>query len=200
MSKIEWTYKTPGIPDDLFKRLTGVPMTKQEVRVISLAKLRLFSGAIVYDVGAGTGSISVECALQIDTGAVYALEKDSHADELLEANVRRFGLNNVKLVPGNAKDTMEKLPPADRIFIGGHAGSLSDILIMANKKLKTGGWLVANAVTLETGPVIVSYLESNGYSQVEVVSVNIARLRQSGSAHLWQAQNPVQIISGQKPR
>ncbi|RYD06664.1 hypothetical protein N752_03045 [Desulforamulus aquiferis] len=157
MSKVEWPYRTPGIPDDLFKRVSGVPMTKLEVRIISVSRLRLFPGAVVYDVGAGTGSISVECALQVHPGTVYALERDSHADELLEANIRRFGLNNVKLVPGDAPGTMEKLPLADRIFIGGHAGSLREILTMANEKLKPGGWLVANAVTLETGPLSLNF-------------------------------------------
>ncbi len=199
MSRIDWPYVTPGIPDHLFKRAGGIPMTKQEIRMIVLGKLRLFPGAVVYDVGAGTGSITVECAMQVKHGTVYALEKDGSADELVEANVRRFGLNNVKLVPGLAPATMEKLPAADRIFIGGSAGALSEILQTADRKLKPGGWLAATAVTLETGPLVLKFLEEQGYQQVEAVSVTVAVARQAGKAHMWQGQNPVVVVSGQKP-
>lgn len=200
MSRAEWPYGTPGIPDHLFKRVSGIPMTKQEIRAIVISKLRLFPTAVVYDVGAGTGSVTVECALQARGGTVYALEKDGQADELVEANARRFGLTNVKLVPGEAPATMEKLLPADRIFIGGSAGALAEILQMAHRKLKSGGWLVATAVTLETGPAVLDFLTRQGYDQVEAVAVNVAKIKQVGSAHLWQAENPVQIIAGQKPR
>ena len=131
-------------------------------------------------------------------GTVYALEKDSLADELVETNVRRFGLNNVRLVPGYVPDTLDKLPPADRIFIGGSAGALAEILQAADEKLKSGGWMVANAVTLETGPRVLKFLEEKGYQQVEAVSISIARAKALGRSHLWEAQNPVQIISGQK--
>ncbi|SHK42871.1 precorrin-6Y C5,15-methyltransferase (decarboxylating) subunit CbiT [Desulforamulus aeronauticus] len=199
MSKLDWSFTTPGIPDHLFKRGNNIPMTKQEVRMIVLGKLRLFPGAVVYDVGAGTGSVSVECALQLKQGVVYALEKDGSADELVETNARRFGLNNVKLVPGLAPATMEKLPPADRIFIGGNAGALAGILETANKKLKPGGWLVATSVTLETTPQVVRFLEEQGYEQAEAVSITVAQAKALGKAHLWQGQNPVTIISGQKP-
>lgn len=200
MSKVEWPYITPGIPDEMFKRVSGVPMTRQEVRVISISKLRLFPGAVVYDVGAGTGSISVECAIQVEPGTVYALERDGRADEVLEANVRKFGLTNIKLVPGFAPATMEKLPLADRIFIGGNGGALAEILATADKKLKPGGWLVANSVTAETGPEVYNFLVKNKYAQVDAITVNIAKIKQAGNAKLWQANNPVQIISGQKPR
>ncbi|MCL5779483.1 MAG: precorrin-6Y C5,15-methyltransferase (decarboxylating) subunit CbiT [Firmicutes bacterium] len=199
MSKVDWPYVTPGIPDHLFKRVSGIPMTKQEIRMIVLGKLRLFPGAVIYDVGAGTGSVTVECALQIKHGTVYALEKDGSADELVETNVRRFGVNNVKLVPGFAPVTMEKLPPADRIFIGGSAGALLEILQAADQKLKPGGWLAATAVTLETGPVVLGFLEEKGYQQVEAVSVTVAEARRVGRSHMWQGQNPVVVVSGQKP-
>lgn len=200
MSKLDWSYVTPGIPDHLFKRVSGIPMTKQEIRMIVLGKLRLFPGAVVYDVGAGTGSITVECALQVKHGMVYALEKDGSADELVETNVRRFGLgNSVKLVPGFAPATMEKLPAADRIFIGGSAGALQEILQTADKKLKAGGWLAATAITLETGPLVLKFLEEKGYQQVEAVSVTVAEAKQVGKAHMWQGQNPVVVVSGQKP-
>lgn len=199
MSKVEWPYRTPGIPDTLFKRISSIPMTKQEVRTLSVSRLRIFTGAVIYDIGAGTGSVTVECALLAAPGTVYSLEQDSSADELVEVNVRRFGLTNVKLVPGSAPATMDKLPPADRVFIGGSAGSLADILKTVDKKLKPGGWVVANAVTLETGPVVLAFLEGQGYQQVEAISINVSRAKPVGRSHLWEAQNPVQIISGQKP-
>ncbi|CCO07981.1 precorrin-6Y C5,15-methyltransferase (decarboxylating) subunit CbiT [Desulforamulus hydrothermalis] len=199
MSKTEWPYITPGMPDHLFKRAGGIAMTKQEIRLIVLGKLRLFPGAVVYDVGAGTGSVTVECARLVKPGTVYALEQDAAADELVETNVRRFGLSNVKLVPGRAPATMAKLPAADRIFIGGSNGALTDILQAAHRKLKPGGWLAATAVTLETGPLVMRFLIEQGYQQAEAVSVTVAVARQAGESHLWQGHNPVLIISGQKP-
>lgn len=198
MSKLVWPYTTPGIPDQLFKQSNTVPITKQEVRMIAIGKMKLFPGAVVYDVGAGSGSVTVECALQVKNGTVYALEKDSSADELVEANARRFGLTNVRLVPGFAPDTMEKLPPADRIFIGGSAGALTDILETAHRKLKPGGWLVATAITLETGPRVLRFMADKGYQQTEAVNITVARARQVGQSQMWQGLNPVLIVSGQK--
>lgn len=174
-------------------------MTKQEVRMIVIGKMKLFPGAVVYDVGAGSGSVTVECALQIKNGTVYALEKDSSADKLAEANVRRFGLTNVRMVPGFAPDTMEKLPPADRIFIGGHAGALTEILATAHRKLKPGGWLVATAITLQTGPRVLKFLADMDYQQTEAVNITVARTRQVGQTQMWRGLNPVLIVSGQKP-
>lgn len=174
-------------------------MTRQEIRVIVLSKLKLFAGAVVYDVGAGTGSVTVECALQMKQGTVYALEKNGSADELVETNAKRFGVSHlVKLVPGQAPQTMEKLPLADRIFIGGSAGALQEILQTAHNKLKPGGWLVATSVTLETGPAVLQFLEEQGYQQVEAVSVSTAVARKAGVKHMWQGESPVTVISGQK--
>lgn len=200
MSKVQWPYVTPGIPDHLFKRGNTIPMTRQEIRMVVLGKLKLFPGAVVYDVGAGTGSVTVECALQVKHGMVYALEKNGSADELVETNAKRFGVGQqVKLVPGLAPQTMEKLSPADRIFIGGSAGELQGILEGANRKLKPEGWLVATSITLETGPIVLQFMEQQGYQQVEAVSIATAVARKAGSKHMWQGESPVTVISGQKP-
>ena len=168
--------------------------------MVVLGKLKLFPGAVVYDVGAGTGSVTVECALQVKQGMVYALERNGSADELVETNAKRFGVGpQVKLVPGLAPQTMEKLPPADRIFIGGSAGELQGILQTAHQKLKPGGWLVATSITLETGPAVLQFLEQQGYQQVEAVSIATAVARKAGGKHMWQGESPVTVISGQKP-
>ncbi|KUO49750.1 MAG: hypothetical protein APF76_00440 [Desulfitibacter sp. BRH_c19] len=192
----KWSYVTPGIPDEEFIRDDGVPMTKNEIRVLSLAKLRLFPDAVVYDVGAGSGSVAVECKILVPEGKVYAIEKNPQGISLIKENSKRFGVD-IDIIEGYAPQAMAELPEADRIFIGGSGGKLEDILEMCDKKLKTGGWVVVNSVTLSTGPDTFKILKEKNYS-LEAVQVNIAVTRQMGNAQLWQARNPVTIIAAQK--
>lgn len=172
-------------------------MTKQEVRAISVSHLRLFPGAVAYDIGAGTGSVSVECAL-LGCQRVFAIEKDPAAIRVLEENISLFELDNIQVVSGHAPEAMEQLPAADRIFLGGSGGNLPAILEGVKQKLKPGGWLVANSVTVDTGPEVMDFLQKNGFNNINVVVINVARAVSRGRVRLWQALNPVQIISGQK--
>jgi len=186
----------PGLPDEEFLRAPGVPMTKNEIRVLALAKLRLFPGAVVYDVGAGTGSISVEAKLLFPSAQVFAVERDPQALELLALNQERFGVD-LQVVEGSAPAAIFPLPSADRIFIGGSGGSLAEIIAVCDQKLKPGGFLVINTISLRNTAQAYESLESREY-EVEAVQVNIAVSSQKAAAIMWQARNPVTIISGKK--
>ena len=132
-----WNYKTPGIPDDTFERLENVPITKEEVRVIQISKARLCPGYTVYDIGCGSGSISVEAAIQIESGKVIAIDYDINAIELTKKNIQKFGLTNISVILGNAKEEILKLDEANTIFIGGTGGDTAEIVKLCENKLKS---------------------------------------------------------------
>jgi len=171
-------------------------MTKNEIRVLSLAKLRLFPDAVVYDIGAGSGSVAIECKLLIPEGQVWAIEKNPQAIQLIKRNIRQFEVD-IEIVEGEALDCLNKLPPADRIFIGGSGGRIKDILVSCDQKLKSKGIIVINSVSLKTSPYAFEFFSNRGY-EVEAVQANIACTVQKGSSYLWQARNPVTIITAQK--
>lgn len=191
-----WEYETSGIPDEMFIR-GEVPMTKEEVRSVTLSKLRLREDSVVYDVGAGTGSVSIECALRMKHGRVYAIEKEQNALELIRANILKFGLNNITLVEGVAPYILHRLPEPDRIFIGGTGGSMEDILDWIFH-LSGDVRIVINAVAIESAYEALAGLQKQGCKEVEITCVSVARGRTAGKKHLMQALNPVYIISGEK--
>ncbi len=190
-----WPYAAHGIPDDLFIR-GDVPMTKEEVRAISISRLRLKEDSILYDIGAGTGSISIECGLILTSGSVYAIEKEEDALGLIRENIDKFSTDNVLVVEGEAPYCMDGLPQPDRVFIGGSGGSLEDILNWVDTLIGEVR-VVVNAVTLETAYEAILGLEKRGFCGVEITCVSIARGRMAGKKHLMQALNPVYIISGE---
>ncbi|MBZ4688188.1 MAG: cobalt-precorrin-6B (C15)-methyltransferase [Clostridia bacterium] len=194
----KWQFSTPGIPDEHFVRLPGVPMTKEEVRAITISKLQLFPRACVYDIGAGSGSVAVECAILCQGGKVFAVEREEKALEAIRKNIAHFELHNIESIPGVAPQAMEELPPAHRIFIGGSGGNLEEILVKAKEKLLPGGRLVVNSVTLDTGPKAVEFMEKNSFRNIDITSVSIAKAAARGQVKLWQSRNPVQIVSGTK--
>lgn len=171
-------------------------MTKQEIRAVSLAKLQLFPHAIIYDIGAGSGSVAIECRLLAAAGRVFAIENNPAAIELIKLNCSRFKLH-LDVVFGSAPEAITFLPQADRIFIGGTGGEVDAILIACDRKLRAGGIMVLNSVTLYTAPTACRTLERLGYD-VEMVQVNVAVNEPKGQARIWIARNPVTIISGRK--
>ena len=169
-------------------------MTKSEVRCLSAAKLRLPSDAVVYDVGAGTGSVTVEMALQTPDGMVYAIERNAEACGLIEQNKRKFCTPNIRVVKGLAPEAMEDLPAPTHAFIGGSAGNLKEILeclLGKNPKIR----LVINTVTLETVGEVMQCLKELPLIEEEILSVNTARSRKLGAYHLMTGQNPIYIIT-----
>jgi len=188
-----WKYGF-GIPDELFLR-GNVPMTKEEVRAVSLAKLRLSRGSVLWDVGAGTGSISIEAALFCKDGVVFAIEKDEQALNLVIKNARRFGISNLIPVHGEAPEVLLDLPSPDRIFIGGSKNRLGDIIKLSCEKLEENGRVVINTITVESACEAVKVLESSGFS-TEMVMLYVSRAKKVKDLHMLISQNPVCVISG----
>ena len=187
----------PGIPDQEFIR-GSVPMTKEEIRALTLCKAKIQPGHIVYDIGAGTGSISAEAALMACTGKVFAVERDCEAIDLINQNVRKFNLNNVVVVHGRAPQALADLPAADVIIIGGSGGVLGEILIACDGKLSAGGKMIVNAVTLETLCKTRDYFLTVPHYDVDYTCLSVTKVQPAGSSHLFRAHNPVYVITASK--
>ena len=174
-----WKHSTPGIPDELFERIEEVPITKEEVRAIQISKARLSPGQIVYDIGCGSGSVSIESALQVKpTGKVFSIDFDPKAIELTKKNLEKFQISNITLIFGNATEKISELPTADTIFIGGTGGDTKDILKLCEGKLKSGGRIVIGTILLET---LVAVLETDRKS-TRLNSSHIQKSRMPSSA------------------
>ena len=178
-----------GISDTAFVRGEAIPMTKSEVRALSLAKLALRPGDTCWDIGAGTGSVTVEMALAAWRGRVYAVERQSAAIDLINENSRRFHLGNVIPIAGEAPDVLAELPPPDAVFIGGSGGRIQEILPLVLTK-NAGARIVVTAITLETAAAVLALLP-----QAEKTQLSAARAKKAGDSHLLLAQNPVMILS-----
>ena len=188
-------YSAPGIPDEAFLR-GDAPMTKEEVRCLAISKLRLRADSVLWDVGAGTGSVSVEGALAALEGQVFAVEKKPEALALLQQNKERFGASNLQIVAGEAPAVLENLPPPDRVFLGGTSGELGDILRLVFAK-NPAARVVASAITIETLAQAVQAFEGLCLADVEVVQVAISKAKPVGRYHMMAAQNPIWLIVGE---
>ena len=184
---------TPYRGDVAFIR-DKVPMTKAEIREISICKLCLSEGAVVYDVGSGTGSVAVEMAGLSGSIAVYAIEQKEEAVSLIERNKEKFGLSNLHVVKGKAPEALETLPVPTHAFIGGSSGKLSEILDCLYKK-NSKMRVVLNAISLETISELKEILSQLRITEEELVQVQVNRMKPVGSYHLIQAENPVWICS-----
>ena len=180
-----------GLADEAFER-GEVPMTKSEIRSVSLSKLRLTQGAIAYDVGSGSGSVSVEMALLAREGRVYAVEMKPEALDLTAKNAARYGLTNLETVAGRAPEAFRTLPAPTHAFIGGSAGGMKEIvdgLLAKNPAVR----IVANAVTLETASELTAL--SRRFEYRDIVQVAVSRAREVGPYSMMMAQNPVYIFT-----
>ncbi|MEG2173980.1 MAG: precorrin-6y C5,15-methyltransferase (decarboxylating) subunit CbiE [Oscillospiraceae bacterium] len=182
-----------GIPDGAFIR-GDVPMTKAEIRAMTMSRLALFPDAVCCDIGAGTGSVTVEMALAAYEGQVYALDKNEEAIRLVTENCRAFHIGNVIPILGEAPDALHKMPPLDAAFIGGSSGRLMDIfdtLLLDNPSIH----IVVNAVTLETVHEATQAFAAYGIVPA-IIQVNATRAKPVGNLHMLQAGSSVFILSG----
>jgi precorrin-6B C5,15-methyltransferase / cobalt-precorrin-6B C5,C15-methyltransferase len=187
-----------GLPEDAYLHARGL-ITKAEVRAVSLARLRLHERSVVWDVGAGSGSVSIEAAALAHHGQVFAVERDPTQHDYLRENLRRFAAGNVCLVEGEAPEALRELPDPDAVFVGGSGGQLAAIVEAASGRLIPGGHLVANLATLEHVAELLSLARSLAWP-VDVTEVNIARSTGVGDLTRLAAQNPVFVVTLEKPR
>ena len=183
---------TPGISDSQFIR-GQVPMTKEEVRVLSICKLHLDENSIVYDIGSGTGSVAVEIARLSEKIKVYAIETKSEAVSLIKENTQKFGLKNIEVVESLAPAGLEKLAAASHAFIGGTKGQFKKIL-SALYQINPAMRIVVNAITLESISNIQKEL-SDLCINYECLQMSFSRSEKAGSYHLMKSENPVYIFS-----
>lgn len=185
-----------GLSDDLFIR-SKVPMTKQEIRAVSVSKLMPQETDVIYDIGAGTGSCSIELALQAKRGMVYAFERNPEALELIEKNKELFGVENLTVVAGEASKNLEAMPVPDCVFIGGSGGNLCKMLDCIYSK-NASCRVVVNAITVETLIEVVEYYKQREGYALDIVNVFAARAKKLGAYNLMMSQNPVYIMTALK--
>ena len=185
----------PGIDDGEFIR-GDIPMTKQIVRAAIISKMNVEPTDTVWDVGAGTGSVSVELAMKAAKGRVWAIEREPEGCTLIESNKKKFGVWNLNVVPGSAPEALLDLPAPDKAFIGGSGGNLEaiiDAILAANPSAQ----ICVSAIVLETMADAVKILAARSLD-TDIVQVSVATSREIGKRHMMMAANPVFIITGRK--
>ena len=186
-----------GLPDDAFEQRRPLQgqITKREVRAVSLYSLGLKPHSVVWDIGAGTGSISAEASIIAREGAVYAVERDEESLPLLKKNLERWGAKNVQIIAGGAPDALEALADPDAVFVGGSGGHLTEILDVAMERLRDGGRIVVNLAALERTQDVYRLFRSAGLV-AEMVMVNSSRGKDmpDGTVRL-EALNPVFVVT-----
>jgi precorrin-6Y C5,15-methyltransferase (decarboxylating) len=186
---------TPGIDDEEVIR-GDIPMTKQTVRAAIISKMKVTKTDTVWDVGAGTGSVSVELAMKASSGAVWAVEKAEEGCRLIEENKKKFGVWNLNIVPGKAPEAMEELPAPDKVFIGGSSGNLEEIMDLVLAK-NEGALVCVSAIVLETMADTVKLMTERGMD-TDIIHVSVNTSRPIGKRHMMMATNPIYIITGRK--
>jgi len=182
-----------GIPDEEFIR-GKVPMTKSEIRAVTMSNLNIRPDFICYDVGAGTGSVTVEMALAAYSGHVYGIERNEEAVGLIGENLRKFHIGNIDVVSGSAPGALDELPPPDAVFIGGSGGGMDkifDAIFNKNPNVR----VVVNAIAIESVSSAVAAFKSHGIDP-EITLISAAHSKAVGGLHLMMAQNPIYVISG----
>lgn len=173
-------------------------ITKREVRLLSLAQLELRHDSVVWDIGAGSGSVGIEAALLAPRGRVYAIEVDPEGVALCKENALSHGVDNLRVIAGRAPEALEGLEAPDAIFVGGSKGSMRDIIDIAFSRLREGGRLVVNAITLDNVAEAYSALKAHGVTP-EVTLLNVSRGEPLAHYLRYEAQNPIHIFAATRP-
>lgn len=185
-----------GIPDEQFIR-GDVPMTKREIRMTIMNEARIEGNSNVLDIGAGTGSITIEAALGAPQGHVWAIERFDKGVDLIKENCAKFGVSNVTIIKDLAPAGLDAVPPMDAIIIGGSAGKLTTIMDKAQQLLKVGGRLIVTAVTMETGHNILTELKNRPF-QYYGYQLAVNRYRKAGPYHLLDPISPIFIVVAER--
>ncbi|MBC1223294.1 precorrin-6Y C5,15-methyltransferase subunit CbiT [Nostoc sp. UCD121] len=193
-----WPYITPGIPDELFEHLPGIPLSQREVRLLLIAQLRLTSDSVLWDIGAGTGTIPVEVGLLCPKGQIIAIERDEEVANLIKRNCDRFEVKNVEVIEGSAPECLHGLKVAPhRVCIEG-GRPIQDILQAAWHYLPPSGRVVATAANLESLYAISQSFSLLRARNIEVVQSAVNRLETRGFSQTFTAVDPIFILSGEK--
>jgi len=192
-----WNYLTPGIPDELFERSEKVPITKEDIRSIVLSKLRLRKNYLVIDVGCGSGSITVEICLQVNSKKVYAIDSDKNAIELTRKNLDKFGVS-ANLFYSKAEEILPSLPNVDAIIIGGTKGKTEKIIELCISKLKKDGRLVIDTILIETMYKALRAVKKEKMREIDVTQVTISKGKDVSSGTMLISRNPILILSATK--
>jgi cobalt-precorrin-6B (C15)-methyltransferase len=193
-----WSYVTPGIPDDLFERLPGIPLSQREIRLLIISHLRLKVDAVLWDIGAGTGTIPVEVGLLCPKGRIIAIERDEEVASLIRRNCDRFGVQNVEVIEGSAPECLKDIPHApDCVCIEG-GRSIKAIMKEVWQDLAVHGRVVALASSLENLYTVSESFAELQVRNVEVVQSAINRLEKRGIHQTFAAIDPIFVISGEK--
>ncbi len=185
-----------GFSDNSFSHSNGL-ITKEEIRAVSLAKMKIKENSIIWDIGAGSGSVAIEAGRIAKNGKVYAIEKNNERIEQIKENVKSFSMKNIEVINGEAPDCLNGLQEPDSVFIGGSSGRLKTILEVCSKSMQDKGRIVINAITLDTLKAATDSLKWLNIP-FDIVSVNIAKSKGISDSLFFEAQNPVYIISGEK--
>lgn len=193
-----WPYTTPGIPDDLFEQLPGIPLTKREVRLLIISYLRMRPDSVLWDIGAGTGTIPVETGLLCPQGKVIAVERDEEVASLIRRNCSRFGVENVEVIEGKAPDCLGHLRyRPHRVCIEG-GRPIKETLKEVWEYLQPLGRIVSTAGSLESLYALSESFAELQVRNVEIVQSSINRLEKRGVHQNFAAVDPIFIVSGEK--
>lgn len=191
--RADYYHLIPGIPDEEFIR-GDIPMTREEIRAVVLSRLMLAKDHDFCDIGAGTGSVTVEAAIKAPAGSIYAVEKRAEGMDLIAENLKKFGCDNAKLIAGEAPEALADLPRFDRVFIGGSGGRLPEILDFLEGGLKPGGRAVINAITMNTLTSAWRELRKRDY-KTEIIQVSCTRTKNVKDYDMFDSSIPVFIIT-----
>ncbi len=180
-------------PDERFVRREGIPMSKEVVRLLAAGSFPIAEDDILYDIGSGSGSVSVALAAKVPKGKVYAIESEQSAMALTAENARQFSMDQIVCVPGDAVEQVSTLPEPAGVFIGGSHGRLLDIL---ERIAGESFWFVVTAVTMETLQAVMALEQREEVSSFSMRQIQVTPLRQRGRYHMFSAENPITVVSG----
>lgn len=187
-----------GIDDENFLREEKIPMTKREIRILTLALAQANDAEIIVDIGAGTGALSVEAAKFSPDGNIFAIEKNPAAIEVLNKNIKKFSADNITVINDEASKVLKNFSKIDVAIIGGSGGYLEKILDIVDEKLKIGGRIAANFISIQNLSTCLDWLSSHKNYRYDAIQVQINRLKKIGRYDIAQAVNPIYILTATK--